>query len=257
MIEDKQKFIQKIDRNKVVALIPARSGSKGILKKNIQMVKGYPLIAYSIAAGILSKYIERVIVSTDSDEIAQIALHYGAEVPFIRPAKYSQDHSGDIEFVEHAIRFMYENEGVIPEYIVHLRPTTPFREVEIVDKAILECKSNLDCCSLRSAHKAAESPYKWFLKNQDGYFQSINEKIDNDMANGRRQAFPDVYIPYGYVDVLKSSYIIQNNQLHGQNMIGFESPNCTEIDTLDELDYIQYQIEKKGSELYGYLKYNF
>ena len=77
------------------------------------------------------------------------------------------------------------------------------------------------------------------------------------MANGRRQAFPDVYIPDGYVDVLKSSYIIQNNQLHGQNMIGFESPNCTEIDTLDELDYIQYQIEKKGSELYGYLKYNF
>lgn len=257
MIEDKQNFIQKIDRNKVIALIPARSGSKGIPKKNIQMVKGYPLIAYSIAAGILSKYIDRVIVSTDSDEIAQIALYYGAEVPFIRPAEYSRDNSGDIEFVEHAIRFMYENEEVIPEYIVHLRPTTPFREVEIVDKAILECKSNLDCCSLRSAHKAAESPYKWFLKKQDGYFQSINEKIDNDMANGRRQAFPDVYIPDGYVDVLKSSYIIQNNQLHGQNMIGFESPNCTEIDTLDELDYIQYQIEKKGSELYGYLKYNF
>lgn len=257
MIENKSEYLNSVDKNKVIALIPARGGSKGVPKKNIQMVKGYPLIAYSIAAGVLSNCIDRVIVSTDSEEIAQIALHFGAEVPFIRPPEYALDSSGDIEFVEHAIQYLYKNEGIIPEYLVHLRPTTPFREVEIINKAIMECKVWTDCSSLRSAHKAAESPYKWFLKSQEGYFKSINESIDNDTANAARQQFPDVYIPDGYVDVLKSSYVIQNNKLHGKKMIGFESPDCTEIDTLEDLDYVQYQIEKKGSELYEYLKQNF
>ena len=257
MIENKSEYLNCIDKNKVMALIPARGGSKGIPKKNIQLVKGYPLIAYSIAAGVLSSYIDRIIVSTDSEEIAQTALRFGAEVPFIRPAEYALDNSGDIEFVEHAIQYLYENEGAVPEYLVHLRPTTPFRKVEIVDRAIKECRISAECSSLRSAHKAAESPYKWFLKNQEGYFRSIREGIDNDTANTARQQFPDVYIPDGYVDVIKSSYVIQKNKLHGAKMIGFESPDCTEIDTADDLDYVRYQIEKKGSEIYEYLKQNF
>lgn len=257
MIENKSGYLNSIDKNKVVALIPARGGSKGVPKKNIQLVKGYPLIAYSIIAGVLSDCINRVIVSTDSEEIAQIALRFGAEVPFIRPAEYALDNSGDVEFVEHAIRYLYENENTIPEYLVHLRPTTPFRKVEIIDRAIRECMAVQECSSLRSAHKAAESPYKWFLKNQAGYFMSMKEGMDNDTANNARQQFPDVYIPDGYVDVIKSSYVVQNNKLHGKNMIGFVSPDCTEIDTLEDLDYVQYQIEKKGSELYEYMKQNF
>lgn len=257
MIENKSGYLNNIDENKVVALIPARGGSKGVPKKNIQLVKGYPLIAYSIIAGVLSDCINRVIVSTDSEEIAQIALRFGAEVPFIRPTEYALDNSGDIEFVEHAIRYLYENEKAVPEYLVHLRPTTPFRKVEIIDRAIGECVAAQECCSLRSAHKAAESPYKWFLKNQSGYFTSIKEDMDNDTANNARQQFPDVYIPDGYVDVIKSSYVIQNDKLHGKKMIGFVSPDCTEIDTLEDLDYVQYQIEKKGSELYEYMKQNF
>lgn len=257
MIENKSEYLNSIDRNKVIALIPARGGSKGVPKKNIQLVKGYPLIAYSIAAGALSECINRVIVSTDSEEIAQTAVHFGAEVPFIRPVEYALDNSGDIEFVEHAIRYLYENEGTVPEYLVHLRPTTPFRKVETVDKAIRECMDSTECSSLRSAHKAAESPYKWFLRNQIGCFKSIKEDIDNDTANTARQQFPDVYIPDGYVDVLKSSYVVRNGKLHGEKMLGFVSPDCTEIDTSEDLAYIQYQIEKKGSELYEYLKRNF
>lgn len=140
---------------------------------------------------------------------------------------------------------------------MHLRPTTPFRKIEIVDKAVRECRALAECSSLRSAHKAAESPYKWFLKNREGYFRSIREDIDNDAANHARQQFPDVYVPDGYVDVLKSSYIISNNRLHGEKMMGFVSPDCTEIDTPDDLEYVQYQIEKNGSEIYEYLKQNF
>lgn len=256
MIENKLEYLNKIDRNQVVALIPARGGSKGVPKKNIQLIKRYPLIAYSIAAGVLSKCIDRVIVSTDSEEIAQIALRFGAEVPFIRPAEYAMDSSGDIGFVEHAICYMYGNEGIIPEYLVHLRPTTPFRKAEIIDRAIMDCKKQKDCSSLRSAHKASESPYKWFLKS-DGYFRSIQKDMDNDTANTARQRFPDVYIPDGYVDVLRSSYVIQNNKLHGDRMMAFESPDCMEIDTLEDLDYIRYQIDRKDLELYEYLRQNF
>ncbi len=257
MIEDKSGYLDKIDKNQVVALIPARGGSKGVPRKNIQMVKGYPLIAYSIAAGILSKRVDRIIVSTDSDEIAQTALRFGAEVPFIRPAEYASDLSGDIEFVEHALRYMHDEEEKIPGYLVHLRPTTPFRRPEIVDEAIAACQGQPGCSSLRSGHKASESPYKWFLKNKEGYFRSLRGDIDNDTANAARQRFPDVYIPDGYVDVLKSSYVIREGKLHGSKMLGFESPGCVEVDTLEDLDYIKYQIERHGSEIYDYLRQNF
>lgn len=250
-------FLEKINEERVLAIIPARSGSKGVPHKNIQLIKGYPLLAYSIAAGLLSKKIDRVIVSTDSEEIARIAIQFGAEVPFLRPKELAGDQSGDIEFVEHTIKYMYENEKCIPEYLVHLRPTTPFREVEILDRAIEVCKKNKDCCSLRSGHRASESPFKWFIKEEHGYFRSICDNLDNESANGGRQCFPDVYIPDGYVDVLKSSYIINNNALHGVKMIAFESPDCVEVDTLEDLEYIRYQIEKKGSGLYEYLRSNY
>ncbi|RKJ06161.1 acylneuraminate cytidylyltransferase family protein [bacterium D16-54] len=257
MIERRQEYLTKIDEKQVLALIPARGGSKGVPKKNIQMVKGYPLIAYSIAAGRLSKWIHRVVVSTDSEEIAQIALHFGAEVPFLRPKEFASDLSGDIEFVEHAIQYLYEKERSIPEYLVHLRVTTPLREVEIVDRAIAYCRERQECCSLRSGHKASESPYKWFLKSSEGFYRSMHKDLDNDTANTARQNFPDVYIPDGYVDVIKSSYVIQNQKLHGDKMLAFVSPDCTEVDTVEDLDYIRYQIEKSGSKLYEYLRQNF
>lgn len=250
MFKNKDKYIEKINYNKTVALIPARGGSKGVVKKNIQILRKYPLIAYSVVAARLSTQIDRVIVTTDSQEIAEVALKYGAEIPFIRPKEYATDVSGDIAFVEHFIKFAAENEGTIPEYIVHLRPTTPLRDVEIMDRAILECKRNKDCCSLRSGHKASESPYKWFLKNKDGYFKPLSDKITNDEANLGRQSFPDVYIPDGYVDVLKSDYIIQNDILHGKNMLGYESPYCQEVDTLDDLELLRYELNKNQSALY-------
>lgn len=257
MFDDVEKYLNRVDEKYVVALIPARGGSKGVPQKNIQLIKGYPLIAYTIIAGKLSKYIDRTIVSTDSEEIAHIAGCYGAEVPFLRPGELADDQSGDFGFVEHAIKYLYNEEKRIPEYIVHLRPTTPFRDIVIMDTAINECMKNNESCSLRSGHLASESPFKWFIKNTEGYFESIKDGISNEDANSRRQAFPDVYIPDGYVDVLKSSYIIRNNKLHGRKMIAFESPRCIEIDTFDDLDYARYEIEENKLSLYDYLVQNF
>ena len=113
--------------NDIIAIIPARSGSKSLMDKNIKLLSGHPLIAYSIAAAKLSKGIDRIIVSTNSEKYADIARQYGAEVPFIRPDRYSTDTSTDRDFLIHAMKWLKENEDTLPEYWVHLRPTTPLR----------------------------------------------------------------------------------------------------------------------------------
>ncbi len=243
-----------IKENQAVALIPARIGSKGVPKKNIRLLKGYPLIAYSIIAARLSGEIDRVIVSTDAKEIAAIAEEYGAEVPFLRPAELARDHDGDIGFVSHAIEWLWENEHQIPEYLVHIRPTTPLREVGIIDDAIQIMKNHPDATSLRSGHLAPESPFKWFVLNELGYFESLSSDISNDTANSGRQDFEDVYIPDGYVDVLKSDFVIKSGILHGDHMLGYQSPMCVEVDTEDEFMLLEYQIEKSGSRIYDYLR---
>jgi CMP-N,N'-diacetyllegionaminic acid synthase len=233
----------------IIAIIPARSGSKSLVDKNIKELSGHPLIAYSIAVAKLSKKIDRVIVSTNSQKYAKIAKQYGAEVPFIRPDEFSTDTATDKDFLVHAMSWLKENEGSMSEYWVHLRPTTPLRYVEAVDNAIDEIKQNKIATSLRSGHKAPESPLKWFVKG-DRYFKGL---IDGEDYNLPKEAFQQVYIPDGFVDVVKPSFVMNNEEIHGDKMIGFESPICTEVDSVEEFDYIQYQLDKNGSELLDYL----
>jgi N-acylneuraminate cytidylyltransferase len=241
--------------DQIIAIIPARGGSKGVPGKNIRPLKGFPLIAYSIAAAQLSKKIKRIIVSTDSEEIAGICRNYGADIPFLRPAEIAQDISTDLEFMLHAIEWCKRNEHHIPEYWVHLRPTTPLRDPLKIDEAIDIIINNPDATSLRSGHLASESPFKWFKRDEFGYFRSIID-ISNDTANNARQQFPDVYIPDGYVDVLKASFIKKAAMMHGDKMMGFISPFCTEVDAIEEFELLHNEIEKKGSPLYEYLLKN-
>ena len=121
---------------KTVCIIPARSGSKSVLKKNIELLAGYPLLAYSIIAARLSSKIQQTIVSTDSQEFADIARSYGADVPFLRPKEISRDDSLDIEYVRHALDWFQTHHGNQPEYIVILAPPTPLRDPVLIDAAI-------------------------------------------------------------------------------------------------------------------------
>ena len=118
-----------------IAIIPARSGSKSILDKNIVKLAGFPLIAFSIAAAKLSRGVSRVIVSTDSEEYAEISRQFGADVPFIRPSDISGDNASDIDFMVHAMNWFDENEPLTPEYWIHLRPTTPLRDQKHITEA--------------------------------------------------------------------------------------------------------------------------
>ncbi len=123
-------------RPEVVAIIPARGGSKGIPRKNIRFFAGHPLVAFSIAAALQAEMVTRVIVSTDDEEIAQVSRRCGAEAPFLRPAEFAADNTMDLPVFQHALTWLAEKEGYHPDAVLHLHPTSPVRPKGLLDKAI-------------------------------------------------------------------------------------------------------------------------
>ena len=173
----------------VVAVIPARAGSKGVVDKNIKLLAGHSLIEYSIAVARLAIGIDRIIVSTNSEVDASIARDYGAEVPFLRPDEISGDTSTDYDFVRHLLDWMLSNEGNMPKYLVHLRPTTPLREENYIDAAINRIKKTGSATALRSVHEMSESAYKTFEIEGD-YLKSVgSNSFALDTFNDPRQRF--------------------------------------------------------------------
>ena len=223
---------------KTVAIVPARGGSKGVPGKNLRLLRGHPLIAFSIAAARLAKRIDRVIVSTDSEAIAEVSRRYGADVPFLRPAEFAQDKSPDRDFLMHALEW-FDGQGTAPESFVHLRPTTPLRDPGEIDRALAAIAESPAATSLRSAHAAPESPFKWFSVGADGYYAPIVASMELDDTNKPRQAFPAVYVPNGYVDVLRIAHLRQSPKIHGDRILPFVTALATEVDTPDDLLFLE------------------
>ena len=242
-----------IQKGLTYAIIPARSGSVGVKNKNIRPLAGHPMLAYSIAAAKLTPGVSRVIVSTDSEQYGQIARKYGADVPFLRPAEISGSNATDLEFMNHAIQWLGEHEGILPEYWVHLRPTSPLREPDIIQSALELMQADDTADSLRSAHLAEQCPFKWFWRSEDGYYQTFNG-ITLDEANGPRQNFPAVYIPDGYVDILRTACIAEKHLIHGQKMIAFQSPETIDVDHLSDLERLEKIVPQINSGVTEFLK---
>jgi N-acylneuraminate cytidylyltransferase len=230
---------------KVIALIPARSGSKGVSNKNIRSLGEYPLIAWSIMAAKKSKLIDRVIVSTDSDEYAKLAIKFGAEAPFLRPSEISGDRSTDYDCIAHALDWLALNGGE-PDFIAHIRPTTPFRSPSIIDSAIETFQNSpKNITALRSAHEMSESAYKTFEITEDGRFKRVGgEGTALDAANNARQQFPVTYQANGYVDILATSFIRESGLIHGDWVLPFITPSVIEIDTEDDFSQLEYQLSR-------------
>ena len=127
----------------MIAIIPARSGSKGVKNKNIKLLGDKHLIAYSILAAKKIPEVKRIIVSTDSEEYAEIARKYGAEVPFLRPKKFADDNSTDLDVFSHIIEWFDKKNNQIPELFIHLRPTSPLRDPNVLNQAIMFFKKIL------------------------------------------------------------------------------------------------------------------
>jgi len=214
------------------------------------------LIAYSIAiAKILG--INRVIVSTDSEKYAEVSVKFGAEVPFMRPKEIASDNATDYEWALHAMEWFKNNENFLPEYWFHLRPTTPLRKPKILIEAFNTIVNDENATSLRSAHLVPESPFKWFMKDDNGYFKGLRPDLTSEKVNMPRQYFPKTYNPNGYVDIIRSSYVLNNVDLHGDKMIVYETPVCPEIDTIKDFDYIKYSIQQNRPEILDWLKNHF
>ena len=232
---------------KALAVIPARSGSKGVIDKNIKLLGSHPLIAFSISAGLKSSLIDRVIVSTDSEKYAKIARGYGAEIPFLRPSSLSGDFSTDYEFINHSIEWLQKYENYSPDLILNLRPVTPLRDPDVIDIAIETLLNNKESTSLRSVHEMPETAYK-SCEISSGYLQSICEKsFDHDALNGPRQSFPKTFSPNGYVDVMRTSFIIENKILYGNRVLAFKTPFAKEIDTMDDFIFLEWQVKESNN----------
>lgn len=243
---------------KIYSIIPARGGSKGIPKKNIVLIQGYPLIAYSIIASKLSSQIQRTIVSTDSPEIAEIARFYGAEVPFLRPAEFAQDSSVDAQVFAHAAEWIIEHEADVPDLMIQLRPTTPLRLPLEIDRAIHNLCSNSDASGLRSAHEIAEPPHKMFQLDSRGFFQGFfPDDPRPEYYNLPRQMLPKAYHPNGYVDIIKTELFLKTKSLYGGEILGFVTPCTIELDTLDDFSRLTFMMQKQEHLIYRYLKDHF
>lgn len=233
----------------IVSLIPARSGSKSIKDKNIIDFNGKPMIAYTIEQSLNSKYIDETYVSTDSNLYREIALKYGANVPYLRPSNISTDLSTDYEVFKHFLDWLKDNGHDIPDVIVHLRVTYPTRKVVDIDKAIEEFIKNYEKCdSLRSIVISPITPYKmWVLPDDTGYLRPLL-KCDtiHEPYNKPRQELPVVYWQNACIDIVKTSTVLNKKSMTGDEIYGFimDKNETYDIDELIDLERIKIKDKK-------------
>ena len=219
---------------KVIALVTARSGSKGVPDKNIKNIGGHSLLDWSIKSSLKAQLISNVYLSTDSEIYASIGKECGALVPFLRPKELASDTATDLDVIKHFLSVIDEK----PDALVHVRPTTPLRDPSILDRAIQMFFSKKDeLTSLRSVHEMSESAYKSFEVNEKGFLTTIGSIESGDKANLPRQAFPKTYVANGYIDVLDPNYISKESKLHGDKILAFQTPVVTEVDSSEDLEY--------------------
>ena len=216
---------------RVLCIIPARSGSKGLPHKNIKDYRGKPLLAWSIEQAQLCRYDMKIVVSTDSKEYADIAMKYGAEAPFLRPYEISGDLSTDYECMKHSVEWLKQNEQYYPDIVLQLRPTSPLRKVEDINNAIglfLENRENYD--SLRSVVEFEKSPYKMYTLTENTLVP-LFKKVDDieEPYNQCRQILPKCYLHNGYIDIFNTS-ILENATISGERIYPYL---MNKEDTLD------------------------
>lgn len=238
--------------NRVIALIPARSGSKRIKNKNIKLLGAHPLIAYTITVAKRARIFDRIIVSTENEKIAKIAEYYGAEVPFLRPNEFAQDSSLDIKWIKYTLQKLNVIESKI-SYFSILRPTSPFRTVPMIHKAWQLFLKDKNADSLRAVEKCSQHPAKmWFvsanrmkpvIKNPDS--KSI------EWYSTPMQALPEIYAQNSSLEIAKCSIPLETNSISGQEIIPFKTSGFDGFDLNIEKDWIyaEYLIKTGKSKL--------
>lgn len=233
-----------VKKPEVLAIIPARGGSKGIPRKNIKNFAGYPLIAYSIAAGLQSELTTRVIVSTDDEEIAEVARKWGAQTPFLRPAEFAADNTLDLPVFQHALTWLKEHEGYVPDIVLQLRPTSPARPRTLLDDAVRLLMDHPEADSVRGVVPAGENPHKmWRVDPETGLMHGLL-KVDgiDEPYNAPRQKLPVIYWQTGHIDAIRPERtFMAGSSMSGKNILPlFLDPDYT-IDIDTPFDWVRYE----------------
>lgn len=221
--------------SEVIAVIPARGGSKGVPRKNIKPLLGKPLIAWTIDAALAAKSVGRVIVSTDDHEIAVVSRACGAEVPFMRPAEFAQDDTPDLPVLKHALEFLGTKEGATCKAVVWLRPTAPLRTADDIDTAVA-LLTKTGAHSVRSVSATKAHPY--WMKTLSGDLLSPFVPGEDERKYPRRQTLPPAYSLNGAVDVTSIKTLEGWNTLWGERIAGYIMPPERSIDIDTESDFV-------------------
>jgi len=207
---------------RVLALVPARGGSKGLPRKNVLPLGGHPLIAWSVAAGLQAETVHRVVCSTDDPEIAETAARYGAEVPFLRPAELAQDDTLDLPVFQHALDWLEREQGWRADIVVQLRPTSPLRFPGQVDAAVRLLLETPEATGVRTVIPAPANPYKMWLLPQPGIGRYMRPLVGvpcyQEPYNMPRQKLPQAWWQTGTIDVVRAE-VIRAGRMSGDRLL--------------------------------------
>ena len=229
----------------VLAIIPARGGSKGIRKKNIALLGGYPLMAFSIACGLASRLINRVVVSTDDEAIADVGRAYGAEV-LERPRRLAEDNTRDYPVVMHVLDTLKAGEGYVPDVVVFLRPTSPIRPKGFVDAGVRCYLENEDrWSSLRAVCVSPITPFKMWQRRGDLLVPVVSDPAFLEPYNAPRQELPTTYWQTGHLDVYAPQTLETYKSVTGPyiGMFPIDRKYVVDIDTPEDLRRAECQLD--------------
>jgi CMP-N,N'-diacetyllegionaminic acid synthase len=218
-----------LKNKRILGLINARGGSKGVPGKNIKLMNGKPLIGYSIECGKASRYIDRLLISTDDPEIANVAKSFGADVPFLRPLELASDTSKQIDAIIHAVGYV-ENQGELYDYVCVLQPTCPLRQAEDVDGTLELLISTQADSAITVTDVGGRHPRTLYKKDNNC---NLVPYLDSDAAGVLRQNFEDLFWRTGAVYAMKRDVLINRLSLYGDSICGYVMPEerCFNIDS--------------------------
>lgn len=222
---------------RVIALIPARSGSKRLPDKNIRLLAGHPLIAYTVSAALDSNIFSDVVVSTDSEKYARIVMDYGASVPFMRPARYAGDLSPDIEWVEYTLKRLAD-EGKEYEFFSILRPTSPFRMPETIQRAWQAFASQVGVDSLRAVEKCSQHPGKmWVVRGNRMLPLLPFGPPKQPWHSSQYPSLPEVYVQNASLEIARTSVVFEDGTIAGNVVMPFFTKDYEGFDLNTDYDW--------------------
>lgn len=220
----------------VLAIIPARGGSKGIKDKNLTEINGKSLVRLSIEHALAASCVTRVVVSSDSAAILEEAVKYGAE-GMLRPAALAEDHVLDLPVFAHVLEVLEEKEGYKPDFVVHLRPTAPYRQAAWIDQAVQQLAAAAEADSVRSVSPPDKHPYRMFTVDAAGFLDPIMKHKHPEPYLLRRQDLPPVYYYNCVIDVTRPATIRAKQSMTGTRILPFmmDADEVIDIDTWNDL----------------------